>query len=195
VLPVELTSLSANLKDNAVEIRWATATESNNYAFDIERSASASLWTKVGSVKGSGNSNTPKNYSFVDKTTLQNGKYYYRLKQIDATGDYKYSEAVAVDLKLTPKTFTLDQNYPNPFNPSTSIRFGLPVDSHVQIRVYNTIGQQVALLTNDVMTAGYQTVNWNAASLSSGLYYYSVEAKSLDGKSTFSATKKMMLLK
>lgn len=197
-LPVELSSFTANSKDNAVNLHWTTATEIENSGFDVERAqvlSGSKNWTKIGFVKGSGASNTPKEYSFSDANIQGNGTYLYRLKQIDNNGQFIYSSEISVSVAFAPKTYTLDQNYPNPFNPSTSIRFGLPVDSHVQVRVYNSIGQQVALLTNDVMSAGYQTINWNAASLSSGLYYYSVEAKSLDGKSTFTATKKMMLLK
>ena len=88
-----------------------------------------------------------------------------------------------------PKEFTLSQNYPNPFNPTTVIRFGLPKDSPVTLRVYNAIGQLVRTLVSGQMTAGYHEVTFNASNLASGLYIYRLTGKD------FAITKKMLLMK
>jgi len=94
-----------------------------------------------------------------------------------------------------PQNFYLSQNYPNPFNPSTSINYNLPFNSIVKIEVFNILGEKVRDLFNGQKTAGNYKVNFNANTLSSGVYFYMLEAKSLDGKNTFRKTKKMILLK
>ena len=99
-LPVELSSFSAKTTENTVELKWNTSTEKNNYGFEIERSvvskqlsasSTAANWKKIGFVKGSGNSNSVKNYFFSDNS-VSSGKYSYRLKQIDNDGTYEYSK-------------------------------------------------------------------------------------------------------
>jgi len=77
---------------------------------------------------------------------------------------------------LIPADFVLDQNYPNPFNPTTSIRFGLPSQAHVTLKVYNVLGQTVATLINDMKPAGYHVVHWNSGQAASGLYFARMEA-------------------
>ncbi len=136
-LPVELTSFSAELRMGNVELSWTTATEVNNYGFEIERAIGsrqeATVWEKLAFVQGHGNSNSPKNYSFTDNlaNTLAHALnpnlnlLQYRLKQIDFDGKYEYSEVVEVNIE-TPARFALEQNYPNPFNPTTTIKYSIP---------------------------------------------------------------------
>ncbi len=92
--------------------------------------------------------------------------------------------------KLIPTKFALQQNYPNPFNPATSIRFELPTSEKVTLKIFDVLGKEVVTLINsEVRDAGFYTVNFNAANLSSGIYLYRIEA----GKNVMS--KKMILLK
>jgi hypothetical protein len=88
-----------------------------------------------------------------------------------------------------PTAYALDQNFPNPFNPSTKINYSLPVEGFVTLDVYNSIGQKVATLVNETKTAGNYTVNFDASDLTSGIYFYKINAGS------FTETKKMILLK
>jgi hypothetical protein len=90
-----------------------------------------------------------------------------------------------------PASFNLEQNYPNPFNPSTTIVYTIPENSQglVNLKVYNILGQTVATLVNEEKHAGTYNVQFNASSLPSGVYFYSLTANGL------SASKKMMLLK
>ncbi len=88
-----------------------------------------------------------------------------------------------------PLTFALEQNYPNPFNPSTAIRYSIPAASQVTLKIFNSLGQQVATLVNTVQEAGNYEANFNAGSLASGVYVYRIQA------GTNIETKKMMLLK
>jgi len=85
--------------------------------------------------------------------------------------------------------YTLGQNYPNPFNPSTTIKYSVPELSKVKITLYNLLGEEVATLVNEEKTAGKYSVQFNAASLTSGVYFYRLQA------GNFFETKKMILLK
>ncbi|MBU0474701.1 MAG: T9SS type A sorting domain-containing protein [Bacteroidetes bacterium] len=99
------------------------------------------------------------------------------------------------DLSGIPTEYNITQNYPNPFNPSTTIEYALPAQSNVKINVYNTLGQLVTKLVDSDITAGYHQVQFNASNLSSGVYFYSIQAESIDGSKNFQIVKKMMLVK
>ena len=95
-----------------------------------------------------------------------------------------------------PKEFSLDQNYPEPFNPTTTIRFALPADSKVILKIYNLLGQVVGTLVDGDLSAGYQSAEWNAASFASEVYFYRIEAASTSNPSkTFTQVRKMVLVK
>lgn len=93
------------------------------------------------------------------------------------------------DETIMPLAFNLDQNYPNPFNPATTIRYSIPEASKVTMEVYNVLGERVLSLVNEFQNAGVHQVNFNASSLTSGVYFYSIKA------GEFTSTKKMILLK
>ncbi len=95
-----------------------------------------------------------------------------------------------------PKEFALDQNYPNPFNPTTTLRYALPMDSKVTLKIYNLLGQVVTTLTDNVVSAGYQSAEWNANNVSSGVYFYRLKATSVgDPTKTFMQVRKMVLIR
>jgi hypothetical protein len=186
-LPVELTAFTSSVTGSKVDLNWNTATEVNNSGFNIERKSDKSAWKQIGFVKGSGNSTKPIDYSFKD-TPVGDTKFQYRLKQINFDGKYSYSPIVEVKLVM-PLKYNLEQNYPNPFNPSTIVRFELPEPAHVSIQLFNSLGQKVAVILNDNMSAGYQSVVVDGSKLASGTYVYRLEA------GNYSQVKKMTLLK
>lgn len=192
IVPVELTSFTANVVGSSVELNWTTATELNNSGFEIERSEDNVSFEKIAFVPGFGTTTEPKSYSYTDQS-VNGGTYYFRLKQIDFDGSFVYSDVVEVDVTL-PSIFALEQNYPNPFNPSTSIQFSLPVDAQVAIGVYNLVGEKVAEVASGNFAAGSHKVTFNASTLTSGIYFYQLDATGSDGK-TFSSVKKMTLLR
>jgi len=171
--PVELAFFSGVLNGNKIELRWRTETEVNNYGFNIESEIDNNSWSTIGFVEGHGNSNSPKEYSFNDSNMDQTGKYSYRLKQIDNDGKFEYSDVVTVDIG-TPEKYYLSQNYPNPFNPTTRIDFSLPEKQMVSLRVYNTLGEVVSELVNEIREPGSYSVTFNAEHLASGVYIYRI---------------------
>lgn len=187
IVPVELTSFTANVKDGAVVLNWQTATETNNSGFEIERKSSNQNWIRVGFVEGNGTTTEKQYYSFTDKN-INSGNYSYRLKQLDFNGAYEYSKTVEVEV-VEPNKYELVQNYPNPFNPSTTIEFTIPQASKVSLKVYNLLGQEVRTLVNGIKDAGTHKINFDAKELNSGMYIYKIEAGS------FTQVRKMTLLK
>ncbi len=198
--PVELSSFTAKSVDGGIMLNWTTATEVNNYGFDVEtKRASSDKWETISFINGHGNSNSPKEYSFVDTSTpfsasvtVAERSRSYRLKQIDNDGDFKYSDVITVTNNLT-KTVLL-QNYPNPFNPSTQISFTLANAGNVNISVYNALGEKVVELANSDMNAGTHNVEFNANNFASGFYFYTLNVSS-GSAIRYSKTMKMLLLK
>ena len=190
-VPVELTSFTANTEEDKITLSWETATEKNNAGFDVERSIDKKSFVKVGSVRGNGTTTEKQTYSYVDKIS-GGGKFYYRLKQIDLDGSFHYSNTLEVS--ALPTVFKLSQNYPNPFNPSTTIKFQIPQQEKVVLEIYNTLGERVKTLVDEIKAPGFYHETWNGTNnnnvhVASGVYIYRVVA----GK--FVVAKKMMLLK
>ena len=170
VVPVELTSFSAQVQTNSVLLKWNTATELHNDGFAIERSIAQNEWVQIGFIKGHGTVSESNSYSFIDEPHNVN-TVYYRLKQIDFDGTFSYSKTVEVSLN-TPKVFVLEQNYPNPFNPSTKISYSIPEKSNIKISVYNILGAEVAVLINGEVEAGKHEIDFHASNLATGIYIY-----------------------
>ena len=101
----------------------------------------------------------------------------------------KVSTSIEDKLTVLPKEYRLLQNYPNPFNPSTSISFGLPQYSFVSLKVYNSLGEEIAELGGREYSAGQHIVKFNASNLASGVYFYTIRT----GK--FTSTQKMIIQK
>lgn len=190
-IPVELASFSASVSDGEVVLSWLTASETNNSGFEVQRKSDSEYET-ISFVEGYGTTTSSQNYSFTD-SDVQPGSYTYRLKQIDFDGTFEYSSEVEVDFEV-PSEFSLLQNYPNPFNPSTKISFTLPVESHLTLKIFNLLGEEVTTLFNASMSSGFHSINFDASNINSGIYFYQIEAQGIDG-SSFSEVKKMMLTK
>ncbi len=185
VIPVELTSFTASVVGNSVQLQWSTATETNNRGFEIQRGINNRDLNTIGFVEGNGTTTETQSYTYVDNTEL-NGTVYYRLKQLDFNGKYDYSKVVEV---IRVVSYGLSQNYPNPFNPTTAITYSIPENSFVTLKVYDVLGSEVADLVNGQVEAGVHKVNFNGYNLNSGVYFYTIKA------GNFSETKKLMLMK
>lgn len=194
-LPVELISFTGKIIGKKILLNWQTATEINNYGFEIERSSGNEIWEKIGFVNGNGNSNSPKDYSFMDNQPLEGVDIKYRLKQIDNDGQFEYSDIITLNFSIT--TFELYQNYPNPFNPSTTVSWHSPIEGNVNIKIYDVLGNLVCEVINEHKSAGKNQIEFNAISqeknIASGVYIYQIEISSDDFHHTM--IKKMTLLK
>lgn len=183
LLPVELIAFTATAGRTSAgggfhaDLRWSTASEVNNYGFEIERRESA-MWEKIGFVAGAGSSSSPRDYSYIDGN-VSTGRYAYRLKQIDNAGTFVYHGSAEIEIGSSPQAFGLLQNYPNPFNPSTAVSYQVPVPSAangsaistVSLKVYDVMGREVAILVDEEQPAGTHTVIWDAANYTSGAYF------------------------
>ena len=190
VVPVELSSFTATVNGTNISLNWTTVTETNNRGFEVQRRSSDNDFVTVGFVNGKGTTTQIQNYSFTE-SNLPLGNYAYRLKQIDFDGTFEFSNVIEVSV-VAPREFSLEQNFPNPFNPSTMISFSLKTDADVSLKVFNLLGQEIATLFNGRLTAGIQQISFNAENLTSGVYFYRIDAKGIDG-TNFSSTKKMIL--
>ena len=195
--PVELASFNADPEADNVLINWTTVTELNNRGFEVERAGLDKKtgikgeFRKIAFVKGSGSTTRRNFYSFNDKF-LSPGFYFYRLRQMDLMGQSVYSDEIKIEI-TSPAQFSLSQNYPNPFNPSTNINFSLPEKAEVIVNVYSAIGELVGSIVHNTFEAGYQSINFDASELPSGVYIYNIEAKGISR--SFVSSKKMIFMK
>jgi hypothetical protein len=102
---------------------------------------------------------------------------------------------VGIKDALQPASFTFSQNYPNPFNSSTIIKYSLPFDSQVIMKIYNAMGQEINILKNEITSAGNHEVQFNSSDLPSGVYFYAIQAIAINGIKNFQEVKKMILKK
>jgi len=184
---VELISFIAEVSNKNVILSWITATEINNYGFEIERKQSGVDWAKIGFIQGNGTTIKENIYNYADEN-IETGEYYYRLKQIDYDGSFEYSTELEVVIEIF-YDFNLEQNYPNPFNPGTSINYSIREKGLVNLKVFDILGKEVAVLINENQGAGNYSVQFNASNLPSGIYFYKITL------GNYTATKKLILLK
>ena len=194
--PVELISFTGSVNNSGnVELSWTTVSEMNNMRFDIERREQNDTFVIIGNVPGNGTTTETHNYTYADNT-VKNKNYYYRLRQVDFSGQFNFSNEIEITVNI-PVDFKLEQNYPNPFNPATTISYSLPNNSFVSVKIYNILGIEIHTLVSTIQPAGNFKVNFDASGLPSGIYFVRLEA--FDPKSTsislFIDTKKMTLIK
>jgi hypothetical protein len=187
-VPVELVSFTGVADKYKIVLSWITATELNNYGFEILRfTQDDNTWKSLGFVPGFGITTEPKTYSFTDEEVTV-GIYKYRLKQIDFDGSFEYSNIVEVAVGI-PTKYLLEQNFPNPFNSSTIIKYQIPKDEKVRLNLYNVLGEKMLTLFEGEQEAGKHQVSLSSDELPSGNYFYSLETV------TTKQTKKLTIIK
>ncbi len=121
--------------------------------------------------------------------SASNSKYVHTQLAVIKGSTSPAATGIAKDVAAIPREIQLNQNYPNPFNPTTTMQFALTKSGHVSLEVFNILGQHVATLVNEVLSAGTYHVNFDATALSSGVYLYRLTAGDVV------QTKKMVLMK
>jgi photosystem II stability/assembly factor-like uncharacterized protein len=200
-LPIQLASFTGTVANgNDVILEWMTISEVNNYGFFVQRRVhNMPVFGEIPNVfiPGHGTTIEPQFYSWTD-VQLDPALYDYRLRQVDLDGSHSFSPIVSVEVQgptdvlddgMSAFVFSLHQNYPNPFNPSTVVRYSLPRASHVSLKVFSILGQEVATLVNEQKQSGRHEVKWDARGVTSGMYFYRLQA----GENV--QTKKMILVK
>lgn len=171
-LPVQMAAFNAMAQGFIVTLRFTTATEVNSFQFEVKRRVTGSeTWVTVGTREGAGTSISPRTYEMVDEVPSP-GRYAYRIVQFDRDGQSRDAGTVEVEITLGPTKFALDQNFPNPFNPATVIAFTVPEDGHVTLKIFNVLGEEVAMLVSETLRAGIShRATFDASKLASGIYF------------------------
>jgi hypothetical protein len=177
-LPVQLIYFNGTIiNQTSVLLQWGTATETNNFGYNVERSVNKTNWEVLGFVQGNGNSFSPKDYSFIDSTITTSGQYHYRLRQFDFDGAENISEIVTLEIIVSVRNdlspindFKLFNNYPNPFNPSTTVSFYNPVFQKIEISLYTSQNEYVRTIKNEFFEKGLQKIQVDLSHNASGVY-------------------------
>lgn len=169
-LPVEFKSFTATKNNDVVNLKWATATESNNKGFEVQRSVNGAKYQTVGFVRGNGNSNVLKTYSFVDAHGTT-GNICYRLKQIDFNGESEFSKVACVNVELEKTTAVFTT--PNPFNGSLHIKYNSLSEGTTNVQIIDMLGKSHQN-TNLFVNKGENTLTLDTEALPVGIYFIRV---------------------
>lgn len=170
-LPVELTyfGMSETSSSSHATLKWTTATEIENYGFEVFRKKTGQEWKRLDFVQGQGTVQQRTDYSYEDHALNTAGTYEYRIVQIDYDGTRTEFESITFTFEA-PSSIRMMANYPNPFNPTTVIPFTISDHTNVQIAVYDMLGRRVQILLNESMQPGRYEARFDARQLSSGMY-------------------------
>ena len=214
-LPVMLSSFELSESKGDVSLNWVTASEIKNLFWLIQRKEALPVdsldalsnepisdeFKTIAQIRGQGTKSSETSYTFQDKDLPVGKQYSYRLVDVDINGRKHIHDAKSIFV-LLPMKYELFQNYPNPFNPVTNIIYQLPVNSEVELHIFNVLGQKVATLINEKQKEGYYEFKWDGKKtdgnqISSGTYILFIKASGVkDGKKIhYSTAKKMMLIK
>ncbi len=200
IIPLVVSPIQGQpINSTSAILTWTTSGQPQTHLkYDVEYSKNADF---TNAVKISGVNEPFAKIDGLDK----NSKYYWRVTSknnngsqslYSSVGSFSTGNVTSVDpeQQVIPANFELAQNYPNPFNPTTSIKYSIPNNNFVSIKVYDMLGREIATLVNDYKNAGNHTINWNGEDnsgqkVASGTYIYRITA------GNFVATKKMVLLK
>lgn len=173
--PVDFVDFTGQAVNGNVNLNWSTAIELNNDHFEIERSTDSNSWIQVGLVKGVGNSSDLQQYHFVDPGPKP-GIYYYRLKQVDFDGRYKYSKTIQVRL-ASGDAFELFQNIPNPVSGTAVINYYVPRAANLRISLFDNTGRMIRNLAQGQHNRGSYRVLVDKGRLPAGVYYYRLDSE------------------
>jgi len=206
-LPVELSLFTAKVEGENVLLSWITESEIENMGFLLERRIIWSVdtdWNEIANfnthpeLKGKGSISQKTEYMFVDKNVQLGVTYEYRLADVNYEGEVEYHNDKILKVIVNPDKFSLNPACPNPFNPQTTITYGIPNKSIVNLTIYDLLGREIKTIVNQEQETGYYNSIWygkdkNGKSVPSGMYLFRIIAVS-DNK-TFIRTNKLVFLR
>jgi hypothetical protein len=167
-LPVELLNFEAStISEKSILLNWRTLTEINNAGFEVQRSSNGLDFEKVSLIDGNGNTNEVQNYKLIDEG-LNNGTFYYRLKQIDFDGKFEYSAVVNASIKGAEGVL-VSYFMPNPAADDAKLNVKTSVDTKLQIEILDNLGRLISSIEVDLI-AGKQSINFNTSDYAVGVY-------------------------
>jgi hypothetical protein len=176
-LPVQLLAFAGRLSNRQVSLSWKTATETNSFGYDIERSALNTNWEHIGFVPSHGTSTAEQDYTFVDLKLPAASDLYYRLKMTDLDGSFTYSQVLKIPISALPGSPELRAVYPNPSRQDAVVHFSLPREAIVSIALYDILGNEVRrLYGNEALGAGDYLRAMDVAGLANGKYFVRMSA-------------------
>lgn len=197
LIPAIPDSITGSIINSLLSLRWRGTSDQDLRYFSIYRDTIPNF-----DVRNKKPFAVTMNNYWTDSSVVKGKKYYYRIASVDWSGNRSaYSEELAFTVtsvkenKSLPTAFALNQNYPNPFNPTTTIRFALPVSSHITIKIYSAIGQLVETLEDGLKETGWYSLTWQPRT-SSGMYFCRIVAVSTEEpRWQFTDTKKLLFIK
>ncbi|KAA9339985.1 heparinase II/III domain-containing protein [Adhaeribacter soli] len=180
-LPVELVAFKAEKVSSGVKLTWQTASEKNNRSFQIQRSADARSWKTIGEKAGQGTTSAATAYHYHDVPDFS-GLVYYRLKQLDLSGDFSYSDVQAVQFEM--ETITALHLYPNPIKDRVTLELMSDVPENVEIELRNVAGQ-TAFKQKHLLAKGLNSLQLELAGLPRGFYFVTLKSNSRTWQTKF----------
>lgn len=165
LLPVELSSFKASLEDKSIILDWTTETETNNAGFEIERSMDGIIFEKMKFIHGKGTTTTTQQYTFRDNKIKSATQYYYRLRQVDFDGKFKYSNIIAIKSSSAPISTKV---FPNPAHNSINLQVNTSNNTFIDLTIYDMSGKIVKEIrketSDELNTLTLDTSNWSNGS-------------------------------
>ncbi|MBL7136739.1 MAG: T9SS type A sorting domain-containing protein [Candidatus Marinimicrobia bacterium] len=203
-LPVTLTSFTATPGNAKVTLNWITESEVENLGFNIYRSLySDEQFTIINDqlIPGHGNTSSRHEYQHIDRNVINGIEYWYQLEDVSYTGETEKHDIVSTtpkgreELGMVPDDFQLFPCYPNPFNPATNIKFNIPENTHVMLKIIDLRGNLVNVLVDKEQSCGYYEFIWDGRNIhnclvGNGVYFYQ-----LTTNKGFKSTGKMVFLR
>lgn len=168
--PVELTSFTAHVKDQTTLLRWRTATELNNFGFEIERSTEGSAWEMIGFVPGAGTSSSPRSYDHADRDLPRAGTIRYRLRQVDRDGSFEYSPIVQVYPGLS-SVQGITGSFPSPARSRTTVNYTVTTPGSISLALHDLAGREVMRVAENNVEAGAYSAMLDVQALPRGMYF------------------------
>ena len=200
-VPLTLTPKNSTAEPRKTKFVWRKSTNAVWYHLQVATTNFASPSDIVEDVQVQ----TDTTYTIKD-TLMAATLYYWHVSAVNLGGETSFSTSakfisgygitgVSQQIAEIPKDYSLLQNYPNPFNPTTTITYELPKASYVKLVIYDVLGRSVANLVDGVQAANRYQIEWNPSRLSSGVYFYRIEARSQDNSANFTSVKKLLYMK